>query len=128
MPSFKKLFEAARKTDEYWVEKSMLDFICELHAEMTRQGKTIPDLAATIKSSPVYITKVLEGETNLTIKSMVKLSHALGCRLHLQMAPDAYKGSWIHAATKPSHNALTTSVPAADACNKRLDYATAITA
>ncbi|MGL4398710.1 MAG: helix-turn-helix domain-containing protein, partial [Luteolibacter sp.] len=44
-------------------------------------------LADKIGSSPAYITKILRGETNFTLDSMVKIATALGCELTIGLRP-----------------------------------------
>lgn len=95
--TFADIFRKAMAEDDFWVETAILDFTLDLHAEMKRQRKTNADLAAIIGSSPAYITKVFRGEANFTIKSMVKLSRALGCQLHLKVSHSDYKISWFNA-------------------------------
>lgn len=107
MASFKELFAAARENDSFWVEKAILEFTSDIYGEMKRQGKTNTDLAVFLDTSPAYITKIFKGEANFTIKSMVKLSRALGCRLHVKAVHDTKKISWSHCPkildpTKPT--------------------------
>ena len=49
------------------------------------------DLAKKISSSPAYITKVLRGDSNLTIESLVKLSDAIDADLEINICPRANK-------------------------------------
>jgi transcriptional regulator with XRE-family HTH domain len=44
-------------------------------------------LAEKIGSSPAYVTKILRGETNFTLDSMVKIATALGCELTIGLRP-----------------------------------------
>ncbi|MBK9110683.1 MAG: helix-turn-helix domain-containing protein [Nitrospira sp.] len=54
------------------------------------------ELARRMEVSPAYITKVLSGNPNLTIKSLIKLSDALGQELHLELKNKVEAG---HVAT-----------------------------
>ena len=46
---------------------------------MVEKNITKTDLAKKIGVSKAYITKVLRGEANFTVETMVKFSMALGC-------------------------------------------------
>jgi len=96
MTTFKELFEKAEKSDAFWVEKCILEFTCKIYAEMNRQGKTYSDLARILNTSPAYITKVFRGNANFTIQSMVKLSRALNCRLHIHVAQKDTHVNWLN--------------------------------
>jgi len=122
--TFADLFREARLSDTYWVETAILEFISDIHAEMKRQKKTKSDLAAIIGTSPAYITKVFGGNANFTIETMVKLSRALGCRLHVKAVPDNLKVSWINAPIHRDCKSSTPSVTTSDSyVPQRLDYA-----
>lgn len=96
MPTFAEIFREARKADAYWVEKAILEFTSDIFTEMKRQGKTYSDLARLLDTSPAYITKVFRGNANFTIQSMVKISRALGCRLHIKVVHEDSRVTWFH--------------------------------
>lgn len=123
MATFKELFDRARKSDAYWVEKAILEFTDDIYAEMKRQGKTYSDLARIIDTSPAYITKVFRGNANFTIQSMVKLARALGCRFHARAISENAHVNWFH--TSPM---TTKGVYAAPADNYSLTTAYGVSA
>lgn len=43
-------------------------------------------LAARLKTSPPYITKILKGEQNFTIETMDQIATALGLRLKIELS------------------------------------------
>jgi transcriptional regulator with XRE-family HTH domain len=49
------------------------------------------ELARRLGVSPAYITKVLRGNINFTLDSMVRLARAAGGEVSLQIAPKAQK-------------------------------------
>ena len=85
--SFAALFAAAEAHDEYWTERVILEFTEELTRWMESQGVSRKELAERIGSSQPYITKVLKGDVNFTLATMVKLARALGAELRIQLAP-----------------------------------------
>jgi transcriptional regulator with XRE-family HTH domain len=81
---FKEELESARKTFEFRLEKILLQLgedICQL---MRDQGLSRAEVAARLEVSRAYVTKVLNGNPNLTIKTLVKLSDALGREVVIQ--------------------------------------------
>jgi transcriptional regulator with XRE-family HTH domain len=85
--SFSALFAAAQTHEEYWTERVILEFTEELTRWMELQGVSRKELAERIGSSQPYITKVLKGDVNFTLASMVKLARALGAELRIQLTP-----------------------------------------
>jgi transcriptional regulator with XRE-family HTH domain len=83
--SFSALFTAAQAHDEYWTERASLRFTEELTRWMEQQGLSRTDLAERIGSSQAYITKILKGNVNFTLASMVKLTRALGADLRIEL-------------------------------------------
>jgi plasmid maintenance system antidote protein VapI len=47
---------------------------------MTTQQMTKADLARKLKTSPAYVTKILRGNANFTLDSLVQIGRALGCK------------------------------------------------
>jgi transcriptional regulator with XRE-family HTH domain len=84
--SFSTLFTAAQEHDEYWTERASLRFTEELTRWMEQQGLSRKDLAEKIGSSQAYVTKILKGNVNFTLASMVKLTRALGAELRIELA------------------------------------------
>ena len=89
--SFKELFDQAKRRDTYWVTSLILDFTEGLHKIMEVNGVSRSELARRLGVSPAYITKVLRGNVNFTLDSMVRLVRAAGGEVSLQVAPKAQK-------------------------------------
>ena len=89
--SFKELFDQAKRRDTYWVSSLILDFTEGLHKMMEANGVSRSELARRLEVSPAYITKVLRGNVNFTLDSMVRLARAAGGEVSLQVAPKAQK-------------------------------------
>jgi predicted transcriptional regulator len=85
--SFQELFDEAKERDAYWIESAILDFTEGLHKTMEASGVSKSDLARRLGVSPAYITKVLRGNVNFTIDSMVRLIRAAGGEVHIQVIP-----------------------------------------
>ena len=89
--SFKELFDQAKRRDTYWVSSLILDFTEGLHKMMEANEVSRSELARRLGVSPAYITKVLRGNVNFTLDSMVRLARAAGGEVSLQVAPKAQK-------------------------------------
>ena len=85
----------ARDSHAYRAEGASIRFTEDLVAFMKTRGLTRTALAEKIGSSPAYVTKILRGETNFTLDSMVKIATALDCELTIGLQPLA------GAATQP---------------------------
>lgn len=99
MSSFKQLIQKSKQSDSFWIEKAILEFTSDIYQEMKRQNKTNADMARILGTSPAYITKVFSGNANFTIQSMVKISRALNCRLHVKAVHESKKISYSHFPT-----------------------------
>jgi transcriptional regulator with XRE-family HTH domain len=71
-----------------WVELARIDFEEDLYRLMEEQELSQADLAKAVGVSPAFISKVLHGSTNYTLKTMAKLGRALGASLHVRLAVD----------------------------------------
>ena len=72
---------------DYQEEGAALDFSEMLHVAMEEPGVTRAELACRLGTSQAYITRVLGGRANFTLKTMAKLAHALGLQLEVGLAP-----------------------------------------
>ena len=75
---FREELESARKTFAFRLEKILLQLGEDICGLMRDQGLSRAEVAARLGVSRAYVTKVLNGNPNLTIKTLVKLSDALG--------------------------------------------------
>lgn len=110
MTTFADLLRGAEGRDSYWVEHAKLDFAIDLDRVMGVNGLRKTDLAARFGKSPAYITKVLRGDSNLTIASMVSLARAAGGTLHIHIAPQTASVRWfdiLGGKSAPKPDALT---------------------
>lgn len=79
--------EAARQSHAYHAEGASIRFTEDLVAIMKSRGLTRTALAEKIGTSPAYVTKILRGDTNFTLDSMVRIAQALGCEIDLILRP-----------------------------------------
>lgn len=74
------------RTKEYWMESIQNDLYFHLATYMKENGLNKADLAKEFGVSRAYITQILNGEFNFSLKKLVELSLAIGMvpRLHFQ--------------------------------------------
>ena len=105
-----EILENARRGQIYWEERAILDFTEDLLAMMKRRRLSQKELAERLQTAPAFISKLLSGNNNYTLKTMVKVARALNSRLKVQIEP-LEKANWerysvaameIVAATAPN--------------------------
>lgn len=98
-------YQTLEKDDGYWVEKSKIEFSVELEQLMDRARISKSALARKLGTSPAYVTKVLRGDANLTIESMVKLARALGANYYHHLALEDTSVRWLDVINCPMQKA-----------------------
>jgi transcriptional regulator with XRE-family HTH domain len=81
----KELLAGARSSIAYWTELAVLDYTSALWAAMRRDGVSQAELANRIAKKPAYISRVLNGAPNITIRTMVEMALALGMRVQVNL-------------------------------------------
>ncbi len=87
MKDFTALIRQAEQDTDYWIESAKLDFIIELNRLLQTKKINHADLAKLINCTPAYISKVMGGNTNFTIETMVRLVRAVGGELSISIEP-----------------------------------------
>jgi transcriptional regulator with XRE-family HTH domain len=117
---FRGILAAARKSPEFWHEIAVEDFTEEVVDAMERQGVTRAELARRLGTSQAYVTKLLSGNANFTLKTMVKVALCLGRELRLHLAPRGSQTRWLDvwAAQVSPRPAGSLRVPAASSSGR----------
>lgn len=100
--------EAARNTFEYRLEKNLFEVAEQVCKLIESQGITRSELAQRLAVTPAYITKLLNGNPNLTIKSLLRLSDALGQTLDIRFAPKLTVAQSVTTSLAPAPSILHT--------------------
>jgi len=104
--SFIELLRRAEQGETYWVERAILDFTENLVSLMEEKGVSKAELARRIEKSPAYITKVMRGNTNFTIESMVRLVRAVDGQLCIRATHQDRDVRWFDVVrTSQRHQA-----------------------
>lgn len=83
--SFKQLVADLQKTPAYWHETAKFEFSVGLDEVLRASGMSRADLARALGTSQAYVTKILRGDTNFTIETMVNAARAAGGDLVLKV-------------------------------------------
>ncbi len=81
----KSAFLALDTTEQFLVESAKVSFALELKLAMDRADVTNAQLAELLQVSRPMVTKLLRGDANATIETMVKAANALGSKLFLRI-------------------------------------------
>lgn len=99
--SFDELYQEAEQAEEFWVAGAILELTEEVVRRMEEQSVSRSELARRLGTSPAYVTKLLRGNANLTLATMVRLARALESELHCHLTPArAGRGSRAQAASQ----------------------------
>ena len=72
-----------RDDPDYIAEHAILDFTEKLDSKMKEMKVSRAELARRLGVSKAFVTKVFNGNPNMTIKTMVTILHALDSRLYM---------------------------------------------
>ena len=106
MKSFNTLFNEAKKTETYLCEEEKLRFAIQIQSMLRTLNISRSNFAKQLGKSKGYITKVMRGDTNFTIETMVTIAHALGGSLNVNI-----KHPWIRETTQTSSRIVVCRVP-----------------
>ncbi len=84
---YRKMFEEARQSVDYWAEGAIVEFTESLWARMEEEKVSRAELARRLGTSKAYVTKVLGGNANFTLYSLAKLALAVGGKVRVSIEP-----------------------------------------
>ncbi len=85
--TFNDLYREAQEHDDYRQAGLVQQLTEEIFQRMEELRMTRAELARRLGSSPAYITKILRGNANFTLGSLVKLARALDSELRVGLSP-----------------------------------------
>lgn len=90
---FNALRRKHRKNALYAAEGMLIDVTEQIAHLLDARHMTRADLAHALGCSKAYVTKLLAGNQNLTLESLVRLAIPLKARLHIRLVPIAPRTS-----------------------------------
>lgn len=82
---FKRRLEEFKDDIDFKTEGVILDLTEKIVKIMNRNGISRADLADRMHVSRPFITKILNGYPNMTLKTMVSIADALACELNVTL-------------------------------------------
>lgn len=79
------ILKKIRRSDQYFVQKAKLEFALELKRVMDRLEVSNSEMADRLGVSRPMVTKLLRGDANLTIETMVKLCRRIEGNLYIRI-------------------------------------------
>ena len=73
----KEYMVRAKETDEWWIENAKIEFAIELDKAFYESKMTKQELAKKLGTNVQYVNKVLRGDANITITTMVRFIIAI---------------------------------------------------
>jgi len=86
---------------EFRAEGVIYDFTEKIVARMEELKINRSDLADRLGVSKPFITKLLNGNPNLTIKTMMSIADVLGCELSLDLYPQGFEIRSLYVSHSP---------------------------
>lgn len=96
--SFAEIFKKAKERETYLKASIILEFTEGLYGLMQDNNITRKELAERLGTTPAYVTKVLRGDVNFTIDSIVKLAKAAGGSVQIHIGQEQIR--WFGVARK----------------------------
>jgi transcriptional regulator with XRE-family HTH domain len=100
-------FQAARKLPSYWIEKATLDITSKLWSSMRERQLTQVALAQKVDKKAAYVSRVMNGNHNVTLKTLVTLAHAL----EMEVKFDLVEISSFSGAVESTSTSNPASIP-----------------
>jgi transcriptional regulator with XRE-family HTH domain len=87
---FKKLLAKYRGDPKYLTEDLLLNINEQLLKQLEQRGITQTAFAKMLGVSNAYISKLLNGNENLTLKQLVRIAHTLECNVDVALVPKTF--------------------------------------
>ena len=94
--SFESLFDQAEKRLDYKVEGAKSEFTENIVRRMKEAEVTRSDLAEILGKKKPQITRLLRGDNNFTVQTMVEIADALGCNYRSHLEPKECEAVWLN--------------------------------
>ena len=84
---FQRDVERFRDDPDFILTGLLLDFNIDMWGAMQKQGVSRSQLAERLGTSRAYVTKLLDGQENMTLKTIVRVANALDLKVDLKLRP-----------------------------------------
>jgi transcriptional regulator with XRE-family HTH domain len=80
---FEELLSADENAPDALTEDLLLDVTEQIYCRMRDRGLRPSDLAARLGVSRAFVSQLLNGKPNMTMRTLVSIAHALDQRVHI---------------------------------------------
>jgi transcriptional regulator with XRE-family HTH domain len=91
---YRRMFQEAEQHADYWIDGPISEFTEDLSRLMAEKEVTRAELARRMGTSRAYITKMMSGNANFTLMTMVKLAMALDGAVHIHISDKRAVTRW----------------------------------
>jgi plasmid maintenance system antidote protein VapI len=91
---YRQMFNDARSSVDYWLEGPIVDFTEDICRLMKEKNVSKAELARRLGTSRAYVTKLLGGNANFTLGTMVKVAMVLGGSVRVHVADQQTVTHW----------------------------------
>ncbi len=97
----------------YWEELAILEFTEQILGRLEALGLTKTQLAEKLQANPAFISKLIRGTNNFTLRTMVRIARALESELRFHLQPAGADTVWVDYSVQHSelHANLDFSLP-----------------
>lgn len=114
---FTNMLDGFKDDPEYLTEKQILDFTAKLVNKMEELKVSRAELAKRLDVSKAFVTKLLNGNPNMTIKTMVSITHALKCSISIDIYPEGFEKRALYVYNNKNYKAyVPDGIEVQDAC------------
>jgi transcriptional regulator with XRE-family HTH domain len=106
MNNFADILAAARNTDAYWLGRVKLNIATQLQDHLKAAGITQDAYAQKLNVKPPQVSRMLNGQGNPTLETLVKMGRALGYVPRVTFVPVAAQEAGFDAQTDVSGTQL----------------------
>jgi plasmid maintenance system antidote protein VapI len=112
-----QIIKTAEGSSTYWEELAILDFTHEILGRMKALSWSKATLAERLDVEPAYVSKLIGGSNNFTLRTMVRLARALDTEVRFHLQPTGKQCLWIDYAIPHARRQTTVAVPHSAAIN-----------
>lgn len=92
---YKQILNEVKSNFDYDVEDAKIEFAIQLASFLEKKSISKKELASRLGVSAPMVTKILRGDTNLTIETMVRAVRTAGGKLHMKLVDEGSDGKWF---------------------------------
>lgn len=107
----------SEKSSTYWEELAILDFTHEVLDRMKALSWSKAGLAERLEVEPAYVSKLIGGSNNFTLRTMVRLARALDTELRFHLQPTGKQCLWVDYPIRHQRVETTAVLPSSATSN-----------